>query len=395
VEAARAQKPGIIRFGGSALDEPGFGEFEWSDTIGDPEHRKPFRAWGGLQPTGPGLEEFVQFCQAVNAEPMICVRFSNRKPMSAAEEVEYFNGATTTRMGALRAQNGHSEAYRIKYWQVGNERQSKEYDTDLAAFCRAMKAVDPSISILSSFPTAGSVRNAGEWIDYVCPHHYTPDLAACESSLSSIRQLLRDNANGRAIKVAVTEWNTTAGDWGLGRAKLMTLANGLACARYQNLLHRNCDLVEIANRSNLINSFGSGFIQVDNHRLYKTPAYYAQFLYATLGGNQPLKIQSTLPTNVGLDLSATLDSKSGRLVLFAVNDSSHEIRRQVDISSFGHAGKKVTVWTLSDSKRAGEPDARNSFAEPERIAIRKSSLNSRAGAFDYSFPALSLTVFTY
>ena len=131
-----------------------------------------------------------------------------------------------------------------------------------------MKSVDPAISILSSFPTPGSVRNAGAFIDYVCPHHYTPDLAACESSLNSIRQLLRENAGDRRIKVAVTEWNTTAGDWGLGRARLMTLANGLACARYQNLLHRHCDLVEIANRSNLINSFGSGFIQVDNHRLY-------------------------------------------------------------------------------------------------------------------------------
>jgi alpha-N-arabinofuranosidase len=308
--------------------------------------------------------------------------------------VEYFNGAANTPMGAMRMRNGHAEPYRIKYWQVGNERQSKEYDAELVAFCQAMKAVDPSISILSSFPTADSIRNAAAWIDYVCPHHYTPDLAACESSLNSIRQLLRDNAGGRPIKVAVTEWNTTAGDWGLGRATLMTLANGLACARYQNLLHRNCDLVEIANRSNLINSFGSGFVQVDNHRLYKTPGYYAQFLYSTLGGNQPLKIESIVPTNVGLDLSATLDTKSNRLILFAVNDSSHEIRRRIDFGDFAHSGR-VAVWTLSDSRRAGEADARNSFAEPERIAIRKSSLSSRAGVFDYSFPALSLTVLSY
>ena len=44
VEAVRALKPGIIRFGGSALDDPKLGEFEWRDTIGDPDHRKPFRA---------------------------------------------------------------------------------------------------------------------------------------------------------------------------------------------------------------------------------------------------------------------------------------------------------------------------------------------------------------
>ena len=51
-----------------------------ADTIGDPDHRRPFRARGGLQPTGPGLEEFVQFCRMVDAEPLICVRFSRRDP---------------------------------------------------------------------------------------------------------------------------------------------------------------------------------------------------------------------------------------------------------------------------------------------------------------------------
>jgi alpha-L-arabinofuranosidase len=80
VAAVRALKPGIIRFGGSALDEPGFGEFDWKVTIGDPDHRKPFRAWGGLQKTGPGLEEIVQFCHLVAAEPLLCVRVTGRSP---------------------------------------------------------------------------------------------------------------------------------------------------------------------------------------------------------------------------------------------------------------------------------------------------------------------------
>jgi alpha-N-arabinofuranosidase len=44
VEAVKALKPGVIRFGGSALDEPGYGSFDWKDTIGDPDKRKPFRA---------------------------------------------------------------------------------------------------------------------------------------------------------------------------------------------------------------------------------------------------------------------------------------------------------------------------------------------------------------
>jgi alpha-N-arabinofuranosidase len=229
---------------------------------------------------------------------MICVRFANRAPQDAAQEAEYFNGATNTPMGSLRARNGHAAPYRVRFWQVGNERQSREYDQQLGAFCNAMRAVDPTIRVLSSFPTADSIRNGASCIDYVCPHHYTSNLGECESNLGFLRKLIAENAPDRAIKVAVTEWNTTAGDWGLGRATLMTLDNALACSRYHTLLHRNCDLVEIANRSNLINSLGSGIIQADNHYLYKTPTYYAQQLYATKAGNRILKIESPFPARL-------------------------------------------------------------------------------------------------
>src|SRR5262249_5150708 len=75
VDAVRALRPGVIRFGGSALDDRNLGDFEWRTAIGDPDRRAPFRAWGGLQPAGAGLEEFVQFCRAVDAEPLICIRY--------------------------------------------------------------------------------------------------------------------------------------------------------------------------------------------------------------------------------------------------------------------------------------------------------------------------------
>jgi alpha-N-arabinofuranosidase len=393
VAAVRALKPGIIRFGGSALDDPNLGEFEWRDTIGDPDHRKPFRAWGGLQPTGPGLEEIVQFCRQVGAEPLVCVRVSKRQPQDAADQVQYFNGPADSPMGKLRARNGHAEPYQIKYWQVGNERAGSDYEVRLAAYCRAMRAADPSIKLLSSYPTAGVLRQAGDLLDYVCPHHYDcANLQGVESDLADIRTLIRTHAPKRPIKIAVTEWNTTGGDWGPRRARLWTLENALACARYHNLLHRHCDQVEIANRSNLTNSFCSGIIQTDNHRLYRTPTYYAQQLYATLSGKRPLKIDSDLPRDAAPDLSATLSSAEDAVILFAVNAGLQTISRPLDLSAFGGDGREVTVWTLADREQAGEPDVANSFADPERIVPVRSQVAAPAARFDYSFPALSLTV---
>lgn len=392
VAAVRALRPSVIRFGGSALDEPGFGEFEWRDTVGPIEGRKPFRAWGGLQPLGPGLEEFVAFCRAVDAEPMICVRFSNRTPKDAADEVEYFNGAADTPMGSLRARNGHPEPHRIRYWQVGNERQSRDYDEGVAAFCEAMKRVDPNIRILSSFPTEGSLRKAGAHFAYVCPHHYTPDLGACEADLGGLRRMLATEAPGLPIHVAVTEWNTTAGDWGTGRATLMTLGNALACSRYHNLLHRNCDLVEIANRSNLINSFGSGIVQTDNHRLYVTPTYRAQWLYANLAGTRPLRTDPAPSPAASPDVSVTLSADGAAATLFAVNDRREPAARRIDLREFGASGRRVRTWTLADRDRSGERDVRNGFGDPDRVAVREASMRTAGPVFLYEFPALSLTV---
>ncbi len=387
-EALKALKPGIIRFGGSAVED-----FEWRDTVGDPDHRKPFRAWGGLQPTGPGLEEIVQLCRAVGSEPLMCVRFTHRTPKDAADEVEYFNGAADTALGALRARNGHPEPYAIRYWQVANEIESADYETRLADFCRAMKAADPTIKLMASFPTPAVIRNAGTLLDYVCPHQYgCADLAGKEQEIEAIRSMIRAEAPGRDIRIGVTEWNTTAGDWGPRRAMLWTLANALACACYHNLMHRHCDLVEIANRSNLTNSFCSGIIQTDNHRLYKTPTYYAQQLYATLGGTQPLRIESSLPPTVGVDVSATLSARGDVVTLFVVNDSPEEITRTLDLSAFGPMGQTATVWALEDREHAGEPDVTNGFADPTRVASRRSTLTADGPAFRCHFPGLSLTV---
>jgi alpha-N-arabinofuranosidase len=294
-------------------------------------------------------------------------------------------------MGSWRASNGHAEPYHTKFWQVGNELAGAEYDKQVPAFCKAMKEADPSIKLFSSFPSAGALKAAGEYFDFVCPHHYSEDLPGMDRDLENIGALLRETMPQRSIKIAVTEWNTTAGDWGTGRAKLMTLANALACSRYHNLLHRHCDLVEIANRSNLINSFGSGIIQVDNHRLYKTPTYYAQQLYAQKAGTHPLRVEGGSGTGAGLDISATLSDDSHRLTIFVVNDQFQPATRQLDLSAFGRKTVPVKVSTLSDRIAAGEPDVRNGFSDPDRISVRtiKRKLSSRG---EYIFPPLSLTV---
>ena len=393
-EAIKALKPGIIRFGGSTTEG-----FDWTATIGDPARRVPFTTcWGGLEPGNAGLEEFVQLCQWVGAEPLICVRFTGRTPQDAADQVEYFNGAATSPMGAKRAANGHPEPYRIRYWQIGNELGDEKYQNGLAAFCQAMKAVDPAIKLMAAFPSPGLVQRAGPFIDYICPHHYgCRNLSGMEEDVRQCQAWLAAQAPGRDIRLGITEWNTTAGDWGLGRAMLWTLDNALDCARYHNLMHRHCDAIEIANRSNLADSFCSGVLQTNNHALYKTPTYYVQELYANHAGQIPLAIQldADLPADPAVDTSATWSTDGAVLAVFAVNHTASVQSRTLDVAAFAPLAESVEVQTILDTAKAGERDAANSWREPDRIRTVADKTTLAGDRLTYAFAPLSVTLLKF
>ena len=191
----------------------------------------------------------------------------------------------------------------------------------------------------------------------------------------------------------MTEWNTTAGDWGWKRARLWTLENALACSRYQNLMHRNCDIVEIANRSNLTNSFCSGIFQTDNRRLYLTPTYYSQMLYSNLAGTRPLQIDPPAPLKAGLDVSATVSEDGNTLTLFCVNGSPDSVSKVLNVSGLGGAWKpsaKRGHWVTQVA--AGEPDVSNTFEHPTRVDVKRGRIPVAGPRLSYHFAPLTLTV---
>jgi len=197
----------------------------------------------------------------------------------------------------------------------------------------------------------------------------------------------------RNLKVAVTEWNTTAGDWGLARASLLTLGNALACARYHNLMQHNADLVEIANRSNLVDSFGSGIIQTGPGWLYLTPTYYAQQLYSRAAGSFPLDLKdhSGIPWPLQEpDLSATLSADGRTLRIYGVNSTDKAI--EVPFAFRGGKIGRATALILRDRDSAATREVVNTRADPQRVSTRTEAVNVGAGEFRYTFAAFSVTV---
>ena len=266
VAAIKAVRPALIRWGGSAVDP---GQYRWKNGIGDRDARVPFANinWGRIDSNDVGIDEFCQFCTLVDARPLVCVSFSDGAA-SAADLVQYCNGGAETKWGARRAANGHAAPYAVKYWQLGNEISGNDeaYIKKCRDFIRVMKEADPTIAILSSFPSQKVLDVLGRDLAYLAPHHYTRDLAACEADFDNLSRMIAQTAGCRHLRLAVTEWNFTAGDWGLGRGKMLTLEGALLNARYLNLLCRHSDLVEIACRSNMTNSFCSGLIGRQSRR---------------------------------------------------------------------------------------------------------------------------------
>jgi alpha-L-arabinofuranosidase len=63
----------------------------------------------------------MTLCKLIEVEPYITVSAGFGDAHSAAEEVEYMNGSVSTRLGAMRARNGHPQPYHVTLWNIGNE----------------------------------------------------------------------------------------------------------------------------------------------------------------------------------------------------------------------------------------------------------------------------------
>lgn len=136
-------------------------DWDWHDAIGDIDKRRPMfdYAWNAMQVNDIGMDEFMTLCKLIDVDPYVTVNAGLGDAHSAAEEVEYLNGAASTYWGSMRAKNGHPEPYHIKYWNIGNEpwgtfqigyTDLKYFVIKNNDFAREMRKADPMITLIGS-----------------------------------------------------------------------------------------------------------------------------------------------------------------------------------------------------------------------------------------------------
>ncbi len=211
--------------------------YDWRDGLGERDKR-PTRtnpAWTGIEPNDMGMHEFIRFCELVSAEPMIAANTGFGDAYSCADEVEYANGSTSTRMGKLRAANGHAKPFNVKWWCVGNEMwgnwqlgymQVQHYVIKHNWIEEKMRQVDPTIQTIGSgdLPSGWSrwmMTNCANNMNLLSEHFYifnpSNDIPAHVKQIPDNVKKIADahrefrkeipSLKGKDIRVSLDEWN--------------------------------------------------------------------------------------------------------------------------------------------------------------------------------------------
>jgi alpha-N-arabinofuranosidase len=400
-------------------------DYHWIWGVGPRDERPAWvnlSWWNEWEPSDFGTREFIRFCRNLGAEPHLVVNIEGRGATAgeAAAWVEYANGQTTTKYGALRAQHGSPAPFGIKTWEIGNEiwgswvRGHSDADTYARNYLRyheAMRAVDPSLRFIAVGDNDMAwnrtvLGRAGAQIDYLAIHHYYAlrdvereyaNLMArplfYERFYREVAGAIAQLAPGRDIRLIINEWNTA-----LPVPRQHSMESALYGARLMNVFERSGDIVEMTAVSDLVNGWSGGIIQASRHDVFVTPTYLAIRLYNEHLGRDRVAARVSSPTFDSsiegtaipvLDVVASRSADNRRLFVKAVNTS----RDRALTTTVTVAGAAVDASGSMQTLTGDSLEAANSFRTPDAVTVRTASFRS-GPRFTVDLPPHSVSVLT-
>ncbi len=396
-ETIAALNPKFMRFPGGCLAHgDGLGNiYNWKETIGPLEDRKPLRnMWNYHQSRRLGYYEFFQMCEDMGMEPLpvlaagVCCANSSvggngqqggipMEDMGAyiqdvLDLIEWANGDESTEWGRKRIEQGHKKPFGLKMLGIGNEDLiSPTFTERYLMLCKAVKEKYPDIEICG---TAGpfyygpdydegwrvATENKG-LIDMVDEHYYLPPGWYIHN------QDFYDTYDRTAPKVYLGEWAAH------GPGRKSTIETALAEALYFCSLERNADIVRMSSYAPLLarerhTQWSPDMIYFNGTEVKPTVGYFAHKMCGNSQGDQYLP--STISTKEKrrgvkerLGASAVRDSKTGRAYLKLVNLLPVEVDAHLQLNGLleGETTCKTTTLTgnyNSTTARPSEGEAR-------------------------------------
>lgn len=406
-------KPRFIRFpGGCLVHGDGLGNmYRWKNTIGPVQERKEQRnIWGYHQTAGLGYFEYFQFCEDIGAKPLpvlpAAVSCQNSGgtwtiggtgqralPIEEMQEyiqevldlIEWANGPVTSAWGAKRAAEGHQAPFNLQYVGIGNEDKiTPEFEERFTMISKAVKEKHPEITIVG---TAGPFHSGEDFdkgwkiandlkVPVVDEHYYTDPKWFIENQH---RYDKYDRTKGGVYLGEYASWGNK-------------MRNAISEAAYMTSLERNGDVVRMASYAPLLakknfTQWKTDMIFFDNITICPTPNYFVQKMFSANQGDYYFdKVIAKDEKDINLAASCVQDSKTGDIILKMVNYSETAKPIKVNLSRFGKIAAEGDQTVLT-----GNPEAENTFENTRVIAPTNSTVKI-SKSFDYSAPAMSLTV---
>lgn len=299
-------RPAFVRFPGGCFVEGDEIEnaFRWKETIGDLAERPGhWNLWGYRSTDGLGFHEYLQMCEDLRAEPLFVVNCGMSHhagrlnayavPMEqmgpyvqdALDALEYANGPVTSKWGALRAKAGHPKPFGLTYLEIGNENGGPQYNERFALFRDAIKKQDPDVQLIAC-DWGGVPRNRP--LDIIDPHLYS-DPETMRAQANRFDSYVR-----KGPKVYFGEYAVTS------KAGTGNLQAAIAEAAFMTGLERNGDAVFMSSYAPLLShiswkAWNPNAIVYDQARVYGTPSYQVQALFANHRADRVLPVQVEQP----------------------------------------------------------------------------------------------------
>jgi alpha-L-arabinofuranosidase len=415
--------------------------YRWQDGVG-PRDQRPRRrdlAWQSVESNQFGTNEFMEFCKAINTEPMLGVNMGTATIQDAANLVEYCNAPTGTQYADLRASHGYRDPHGVKYWCLGNEMDgpwqighldAEEYGKKAREAAKMMSWHAPSIHLISCGSSSVWMPTYPEWdrvvlehcwdkVEYHSMHYYAVNhdndtasylglSAEFETYVDTLAGVLRyvkaKQRSKHDVYLSWDEWNVwykareMQGGWTEAPhliEEVYNLEDALVAAQWMNVFLRKSDVLKIACLAQIVNVIAP--ILTTTESLLKQSIYYPVMLFSRLAEGVALDVHVNAPhyetTKFGtmplLDVSASYNEAGNTQAIFIVNRSQSEslpveLNWQVKAP---HAIRKAHQLAGTD------PKAANSFENPNQVVARQVAVPKLDGnQASVVLPPLSFTV---
>jgi alpha-N-arabinofuranosidase len=435
IDALKKLKIANLRWPGGCFADT----YHWKDGIG-PKKQRPSMVntwWGGVtEDNSFGTHDFLNMCEMIGTEPYLAGNVGSGTVQELIDWVQYVNFNGKSPMSDLRAKNGRTKPWGVKFWGVGNEawgcggNMKPEYYADLyrkyATFMTGWSSGTQVFRIAS-----GANSRDYNWTEVLMKniplnmvgglalHHYsviewnkkgpavdfteqqyfeTMKSALFMDSLVIKHSAIMDKYDPeKRVALVVDEW----GAWydvepGTNPGFLYqqnTMRDAMIAGATLNIFHNHSDRVRMANLAQTINVLQAVLLTKDE-KLILTPTYHVMEMYnvhqdaklvpLTIKCNDYTLGSEKLPA---VSASASKDS-TGKLHISLVNiDAKAAQEISVDIEGGNYktvSGRILTADKLQDH---------NTFEAPAKIkpaTFQGATLNGKT--LNVKLPPFSVVV---